>query len=50
MIMNKFQAVKNELEQLDVELKRFKEELRTTRIEELRQILHAPLVPRSFLS
>jgi hypothetical protein len=42
MAMDEFQAVKNELEQLNVELKRFKEELRTTRIEELKQVVHAP--------
>ena len=42
MTRDEFQALKNELEQLDVELKRFKEELRTTRIEELKQVVHAP--------
>jgi len=35
-------ALKNELEQLDLELKRFKEHLLTTRIEELKQVAHAP--------
>ncbi|MFH1716821.1 MAG: hypothetical protein ABIF19_05680 [Planctomycetota bacterium] len=42
MKMDEFHALKNELEQLNVELKRFKEELLTTRIEELEQIVHAP--------
>ncbi len=42
MTMEEFQAAKNELEQLGAELKRFKEELLTTRIEELEQIVHAP--------
>jgi hypothetical protein len=42
MTMNEVQAVKNELEQLNVELKRFKEELLTARIEELKRIVHAP--------
>jgi len=42
MKMDEFYALKNELEQLNVELKRFKEELLTTRIEELEQIVHAP--------
>ena len=42
MTMEEFQALKNELEQLNVELKRFKEELLTARIEELRRIVRAP--------
>jgi len=42
MNMQDFQALKNELEQLNVELKRFKEELLTTRIEEMEQFVHAP--------
>ncbi len=42
MTMEEFQAAKNELEQLNVELKRFKEELLTARIKELEQIVHAP--------
>ena len=40
--MDEVQALKNELEQLSVEVKRFKEELLTARIEELEQIVHAP--------
>jgi peptidoglycan hydrolase CwlO-like protein len=49
MTMEEFQTLKNELQQLNVEMKRFKEELLTTRIEELKQIVHAParrLYPR----
>ncbi len=42
MTMEEFQAAKNELEQLNVELKRFKEELLTARTEELRRIARAP--------
>ncbi len=44
MDMEEFQALKNELQQLTVELKRFKEELLTTRVEELGQVVHAPRV------
>ena len=39
--MEELQALKNELEQLNVELKGFKEELLTARVEELGQIVHA---------
>ena len=42
MTMDEVQAVKNELQQVRVEVKRFKEELLTTRIEEFEQIVHAP--------
>ena len=42
MNMQDFQALKNELEQLNVELKRFKEELLTTRIKEMEQFVHSP--------
>jgi hypothetical protein len=41
MKMEEFQAVKIELQQLSAELKGFKEELLTARIEELEQIAHA---------
>ncbi len=41
MTMDEVQAVKNELQQLSVELTRFKEELLTTRVKELEQIAHA---------
>ena len=41
MTMDELQAVKNELQQLSLEVKRFKEELLTTKIEELEQIVHA---------
>jgi hypothetical protein len=42
MTMEELQALKNELEQLNVELKGFKEELLTERVEELEQIAHSP--------
>ena len=42
MKMEEVQALGNELRQLNVELKRFKEELLTKRIEEFEQIVHAP--------
>ena len=42
MTMDEVQAVKNELERLNVELKRFKEELLTTRVKELEQVVRAP--------
>jgi len=42
MKTEELKALKNELQQLNVELKKFKEERLTTRIEELEQIIHAP--------
>ena len=41
MKMEGFQAVKDELQQLDAELKKFKEEFLAARIRELEQIIHA---------
>ena len=41
MKTEELQAVKNELQQLSVEVKRFKEELLTARVEELEQIVHS---------
>jgi hypothetical protein len=41
--MKDVQVLKKELLELDVELKRFKEELLTTRFEQLEQIVHAPV-------
>lgn len=40
--MRDVQVLKRELLELDVELKRFKEELLTTRAEELERIFRAP--------
>jgi len=40
--MKDVQVLKKELLELDVELKRFKQELLTTRLNELEQIVHAP--------
>jgi hypothetical protein len=42
MTMDEVQAVKNELRQLNVELKRFKEELLAARVKELEQVAHVP--------
>ena len=40
--MKDIQVLKEELLELDVELKRFKQELLTTRVSELERIVHAP--------
>ncbi len=40
--MKDVQVLKKELLELDVELKRFKQELLATRANELEQIVHAP--------
>ena len=40
--MKDVQVLKKELLELDVELKRFKQELLTTRVGELERIVHAP--------
>jgi hypothetical protein len=42
MKTEEFKALKNELQQLNVELNRFKKELLTARVEELEQAIHAP--------
>ena len=43
MAVEDLHALKSELQQLNAELNRFKEELLTARIEELEQVFHAPV-------
>jgi len=43
MTGEELRALKDKLQQLNVDLERFKEELLTSRVEELQRIIHAPV-------